>query len=787
MDINGSSEQVFKLGPHFVDALVQAIEAGTIAAIGTVNVVSACLQYVFAPRVYKNLRGVPQSIVGNASDTIGEYSLVVVDLSRIKSFAVIGKRASFHKDCVLGETIPVEPYLADTKWKDAQDPIAATVLPNFFPIYFGQKVIRGDIRSEDAQDQFQSMGTGYELWAHGAKTAVEELKDINIVLENFSPENAPLVAPDRTALDENVRKYCDPTWVYQTSVDLAYVNGPCGVFDVALSSDYPKEAQELGEIFNPSPDVPTVVAAAAQPGGTFSLTDPVEEKKEKDAKTGTVKLMLLLIAAEVDFKTGTVSNFAQAVPTKGMECVLEMSRVARPQAYADLLEKACLVASTADPLSIRSTQMTMKVISKTLASSLISGNFAKTVATELLNDASSVDPSVFMPQRCAAKVASIRSAELLISNEIMMDVPAAQRNAPKTAVARIGTNKSVDDFTSLCVNIDTFITATADITKGPKPLLHLIMMDFIETINSPQFRNWYDSAKSGMPFLHLALYGYLERFWVNIAEFAVDFVNSNVITAGASLEELDTKSIYTAMIGYMGFKSHLMQVMALGTPMVFLPSNVAALKMEEAAPSNSSAGRSSSSREAGSSRAGNAGNSARARDGAGGAADRNASSSSSRGSGSNDGQARSGASTSNKRVRRTGQPVFDAAPQPMTNVTRGMFYLRNPSIAHTSIFPANLPVKVCPLFTCKGKECLESEAPECALGKHWKFADEIDPAVISRIGKHFKDNNIGWFNEYHFARVLLNDDVKGLCGNRNGPKSRAAAGSACAPGAQCTS
>ena len=360
-------------------------------------------------------------------------------------------------------------------------------------------------------------------------------------------------------------------------------------------------------------------------------------------------------------------------------------------------------------------------------------------------------------------------------------------------MSRIGTNRSVEDFLSLCVNIDTFISATADTSKGPKPLLHLILMDFIETVVSPQFRSWYESSSSGMPSLHLALYGYLERVWIHFAEFAVDFTNCNVITAGASLEDLDTRPIMTAMIGYMGFKSYLMQVMALGTPLTFVPSNVKVLKMEEATPSTStsSAGRNSSSREAGSSRAGNAGNSARACDGAGGAVDRNVSSSSNRGSGANDGQARSAASTSNKRIRRTGQPVFDAAPQPMTNVSRGMFYLHNPSIAHTSIFPANLPVKVCPLFTCKGKECSESDAPECALGKHWKFADEIDPAVISKMGKHFKDNNLGWFNEYHFARVLLNADVKGLCGNRNGPKIRAPAASAsnaaCAAGAQCTS
>jgi hypothetical protein len=35
----------------------------------------------------------------------------------------------------------------------------------------------------------------------------------------------------------------------------------------------------------------------------------------------------------------------------------------------------------------------------------------------------------------------------------------------------------------------------------------------------------------------------------------------------------------------------------------------------------------------------------------------------------------------------------------------GMFYLRNPSINPADIFPKDMPKKLCANFTCKGKEC----------------------------------------------------------------------------------
>ena len=786
-DVDGSSDQVFKLGRNSSDAIVEAIEAGNIAAIGTINIGSAYLQYIYAPRVYKNLRGRPKTIVGNVSNTIGEYSVVRIDISRLRSFAVIGKRSDFHADHVLGEDIPSDPYLVGTQWVNVEEPIAATLLPNFFPLYFGHTPIHGDIRSVEVQDQFQVRGRGYELWASCAMAAFTNLPDINTFLDSIDPPAAEGVDPmDRTVLDGNIRRFLDPSWTYPTSVPLSLTNGPCSTFDTMQPGDYPQEAQELAEIFNPLPDAPTptaVLAGAAGENPTFKISVETEENKERDSKKGIVKLMLFLIAADVDFQSGNVTNFTQATPTKGMECVMEMSGAARPQSYADLLTEACSVAATADPLSIRSIHMTMKVISKTLASNLIAGNFAITEVKDLLHDANSIDPSVFMPQRCPAKVASVKQDELLLMNEITMGVPTAQRDyRPKTAIARIGTNRSVDDFTSLCVNIDTFITATAVVDgEGPAPILHQLMMDFIKTVNSPQWNRWHESAGSRMPYVHLALYGYLERIWNLFGEFAVKFTNGNLVTAGGLLDGLNTAPIIEAVMGYTTFKTHLAQSQALGMPLAYVPSNIDALMMV-ATPSTSSGGSTSSSRETGASnRANNStGTASRARDTVGAAADRNASSSTNRGGGANSGQSRGAMSSTNKRLRRneqgSGNDASSQPRQPMTNASRGMFYLHHTAICNLSIFPHGLPVKICPLVTCKGKECSEGMAEECPLGKHYKLATDIHPEAIKMIGKHFKEKNVGWFNEYHFKEVRsLSNELKALCGNARGPRAASAA------------
>jgi len=281
--------------------------------------------------------------------------------------------------------------------------------------YFGQTIAYGDFRTEEVQQQMSDLGLGYELWAESAINSISKSSDIDQVISNMSDDTEP----NPQDLDANTTRFFDPNWGSDGALQLALNNGPCGTWDFVPSGDYPQEAKQLSEIFNPA-DAALPIQAVMQPQ-VVTVAVQGKAEKEAEAKKGVTKLMLLYICADVDFELGTISNITEATPSKGMECVLAAPRAARPQYYADLLKKTCIQAATLDPLHIRSRHMTIKVVQKTVASNLLGGNFAtEPVSSSFLNEANSIDPSIFMPQRNSTKVDLIKQTELAFCNEVMM-------------------------------------------------------------------------------------------------------------------------------------------------------------------------------------------------------------------------------------------------------------------------------------------------------------------------------------------------------------------------------
>jgi hypothetical protein len=100
-----------------------------------------------------------------------------------------------------------------------------------------------------------------------------------------------------------------------------------------------------------------------------------------------------------------------------------------------------------------------------------------------------------------------------------------------------------------------------------------------------------------------------------------------------------------------------------------------------------------------------------------------------------------------------------------------LFYLRNLSINPADIFPKDMPEKLCPNFTCKGKECTNTN---CAFA-HPRKALKLKGETIILIVNHFIKKDVGWFNEYHFMRMPnITDGVKKHIGNTKGPTSKTA-------------
>jgi hypothetical protein len=99
----------------------------------------------------------------------------------------------------------------------------------------------------------------------------------------------------------------------------------------------------------------------------------------------------------------------------------------------------------------------------------------------------------------------------------------------------------------------------------------------------------------------------------------------------------------------------------------------------------------------------------------------------------------------------------------------GMFYLKNPNINPSNVFPKDFPIKLCANFTCKGKECTNTN---CGF-KHPTKASEITCETVLAIASHFTAKDIGWFNKYHFMK-MPDEEVKKLLGNSKGISSKTA-------------
>jgi hypothetical protein len=174
-----------------------------------------------------------------------------------------------------------------------------------------------------------------------------------------------------------------------------------------------------------------------------------------------------------------------------------------------------------DFTSIRSTQISIPVMSKILASHMLQGNFATEKVTSLKLKANSVEPFAFLLQRNKVLVKQELSSEVKATSENVMDFADSHKTKGKTAIARINIMHSMVDFSSLCINMDTIITAICS-NDGPQPILHKILLNFVAIVNNPDWVRWSDNVGL-MPSLHWYCYSFLKQIFICFSNFATDF------------------------------------------------------------------------------------------------------------------------------------------------------------------------------------------------------------------------------------------------------------------------
>ncbi len=313
------------------------------------------------------------------------------------------------------------------------------------------------------------------------------------------------------------------------------------------------------------------------------------------------------------------------------------------------------------------------------------------------------------------------------------------------------------NFSSLCINMDTIITAICS-NNGPQPIFHQILLNFVTIVNNPDWVRWSDNVGL-IPLIYWYCYSFLEQNFNCFADFATDFENGNIMTEACPITELNTSALKSALMVLKTFCSLINLHQATMNAITAMPGSIVTYNVNPWNNTQSSGLRKddkNSLMDGASRPTSNATFMPEQRNGG----KRNPTTPDTK---------KENPSGHQRQKKTCCEVKVDTAAKEKEDL--GIFYLCNPSINPADIFPKDMPEKLCTNFTCKGKECTNTN---CDF-THPRKASELKRKTIILIANHFIKKDVGWFSKYHFMTMPnITEGVKKLLGNTKGPTSKTA-------------
>ena len=159
-ETTGAPDQVFA-SPNPITDLVNRISAGNCSAAFGPDIYGKAA-HVFYPKIRRKFNGDAVGIIGNASNSKGEFKLCYIPLENISYFATIETVANAPRTNRAPDPIPDE-LLEGTPYQ-GKGPMHLCLWPMMVPLYFGHAVPYINILESEGDAALQELGPGYARW-----------------------------------------------------------------------------------------------------------------------------------------------------------------------------------------------------------------------------------------------------------------------------------------------------------------------------------------------------------------------------------------------------------------------------------------------------------------------------------------------------------------------------------------------------------------------------------------------------------------------------------------------
>lgn len=747
------------------DQLPHVIKGGNVAAMAVVAQ-SGRIALLHSPVVVTDDYGNDFAIQANLLDNKSVRRFVQVELSSLGFFVSFTTRRTTHF------SMGVEITGLNGTSNFGRRTIAR-LTPNFVLVPYKQpKFPSGLIESEDLQstveawsspaatilDSILSVRENYEATMALYSEIVSNNREDELILQEFTEQRIQnvhaFVCVDQ--LDEEGEDDIDPTLLQRFGANVPpqpvppVLQPPPGVPPVQLGQPPVAQQGTIAQVpssqSNTNANNQQIIVVNASDG-------------DKDVPINVAKLSLFFVCG--DTNNVQTSNLSLPDLATGFNLVLKQTTNSGRVKMMDSLLEATRDAYRATKNALAD----MTECDDSLVKAILGGSFAGD--PHIQNQMPSLGSTEmnllsFGPQtNDRAKVEQIKERKKKAEAETRSGIPDAQRSQMNPLIPTFDNINEVDDARVTIDNFKMIASAIVEICGPNVPMIVKLYNEFEEFINSREIKDWLKLYAPHMPWVHVAIMVRLQSVYIAFAKFSRAFIPLAAVTANptnAALQgAVESKDIQFIKGATASLRQLMTSVRTAISSHAALPAETYMPQSERDRLQNDASGQKrpvSSSAATGREQVAE----------------------------NNQGQVdasqqsfRGNTNRFNQHQRNQQRNVGNQPPRNRSPSQLGMFRLHSADTPNNQIFPHDAVVfvrgqqrRICPDFTCFGKECPHGR--DCRLGHPNNYA-KLDQQVFDSICQHFLSNNIGWLDSGMLdkqRKIVLAPRFMSLRGNADG-------------------